>query len=374
MHTLSVIFRLLDSEADYFNVCLVCKFWYRAAQIEQGAHFKSGHLEQLILRFPDADWDWRGLSLNKSISNEFILQHTYLPWIINYLVIKHEFTWKQILTIRAPKNYDYVNAYWNPNITPEVVAKHPEIRWYKASLLRNPNFNITHYTDDMGWNPYTYFSVSLNPNIHKGTGYDTVWDLVHARPDIGWRYKNLSAHIPLDVILNNLDITWDYDKIMKRFYLPLSFDEQLNKQILSNPPKSMEDAWKVVTEHYYSTWRMSNTYIIKWAPLPYAQIVANIHNRSLISNVAVQYPKTALDAQRALELRERHSRSERFAIPLKIGGLDTVQELHFNDLKCMYTGAELSKYRGLRWYNVVNNPNISWDFQGLSYNTFSVQY
>jgi hypothetical protein len=91
-----------------------------------------------------------------------------------------------------------------------------------------------------------------------------------------------------------------------------------------------------------------------------------------MSNVVIIRPKTVLDAQRALELYKRYGRAERFDVALEINGLDTIREVNFTDLKCMYSGDELSKYRGLRWSNVVNNPNIKWDFPTLSYNPFSV--
>jgi hypothetical protein len=241
------------------------------------------------------------------------------------------------------------------------------------SLLQNPNFNISHYAEDMGWNPYTSIMVSLNPNIHKGTQYDTLWDLIRARTDIDWRYCHLSEHIPLEIVINNLDMGWDYDIIMKRFYLPISIDPILNEQILNNPPKSMEEAWNVVVDNPGAIWRMSPIYIIRHTPLPYAQKMSIYYGITIMLNRLITNPKTVLDAQRALELYRREKRSARFAIPLEISSLDAIQEGNFTNLKHTYSDAELSGYCGLRWSNVVNNPDIKWDFQILSRNPFSAR-
>ena len=61
-------------------------------------------LEQLLNRFPDKPWNWKGISRNPNVTMDMIERHPDKPW-----------------------HWDYVSL--NPNLTMEMIERHPDKPW-----------------------------------------------------------------------------------------------------------------------------------------------------------------------------------------------------------------------------------------------------
>lgn len=106
---------------------------------------------------------------------------------------KNEQEW--VDAISNGKVRDFLSLSSNLNITKNVVLTFPGLPWNDVSLVQNPNFTLEDILDLFGYMTNIDHFISKNPNI--------TWDLVCKHPDIKWDYRMLSSHIDPQVFFNN---------------------------------------------------------------------------------------------------------------------------------------------------------------------------
>ncbi len=231
-------------------------------------------LEELVERYPNADWDWNQLSLNPSISFKFIINHRTMHWNANNVSRNISITEDDILQGNYPWNYSGIFANpnlnykffeekiinckhvlhidWallsaNPSIETLDIINHPYHPWNDKFLSANPNITSSFILNEGSKRFWYAPSVSANPGITKR---DIVKSTLKQLFD--WDYINLSINpnLPLAYVNDNIDKQWNWFEISKvasmtdieRFYnfkwndIGLSMNKNISMQFILNHP------------------------------------------------------------------------------------------------------------------------------------------
>ena len=222
----------------------------------------------LVIENPDLPWDYDGLSSNKKITTDDIIENTQIKWNfkklskhidINFIYANTTLPWDDntLLTrlnlnfIRGhlnPKWLEYSEISSNPNLTIDFILEYPSFRWHWESVYSTlklediikhnlqltdfeafqrayPNYCVENYEENiLYWTsltnrvtldilekypnkPWTDFSYNKNMTMN----------FVLKHPEIDWGYKALSGknQINLQDVLDNWDKPWDIESIIK---------------------------------------------------------------------------------------------------------------------------------------------------------------
>ncbi len=193
-------------------------------------------IEDIVLEYPDAPWDWRLLS--SKVKFDFILANSHLPWNYHYVsmnkhisdedVINHpEINWSYDALCGNPSiTFDFINRTiikecalhrvdWaslsaNPTVTMIDIIKYSDYKWNHRYLSSNPNLTsnfILNEGSDFDW--YVPL-VSSNRGI---TSKDILKSTLKSKFD--WDYKNLSANpnLPTSYVAENIYKPWNFFSI-----------------------------------------------------------------------------------------------------------------------------------------------------------------
>ncbi len=93
--------------------------------------YKGGKFNWLLyflLKYPNKDWDWFGISSNPNITWEIIQRYPGLSWKWSELSRNPNITW-EIIQANLDKPWDWYFLSSNPNITWEIVKDNPDKDW-----------------------------------------------------------------------------------------------------------------------------------------------------------------------------------------------------------------------------------------------------
>ena len=98
----------------------------------------SNELEKLLLKYPEKPWNWgwNGISRNPNITMEIIEKHPEKPW-------------------------DWNGISRNPNITMEFIERYPEKPWSWYWISKNPNITME-FIEKHPEKPWAWFWISCN--------------------------------------------------------------------------------------------------------------------------------------------------------------------------------------------------------------------
>lgn len=199
-------------------------------------NFKLKH----VLESPYDDWDWRGISKNKNITIEQVIEHDF-PWnwycLSSRLLVKDIFDnpnlpwdWNGIsknktLTMKhIKKNIHKINWHElsnNPNITFEFIIKNKKEDWNWYRLSQHPNIKMEHIiNNDLRWD---IMGLEETPNVTcpeifkyiKSTIFlsenpaVTIQDIYKYKEC--WDYCSLSynPNVTFDFVKDNINKKWD---------------------------------------------------------------------------------------------------------------------------------------------------------------------
>ena len=98
-------------------------------------------LEQVILMFPDRDWNWGWISQNPNITMKDILDNPDNNWNCDYISSNSNITIKDILdNPDKPWNWNLISL--NPNITMKDILDNQDKSWNWEYISEN-NFNYS---------------------------------------------------------------------------------------------------------------------------------------------------------------------------------------------------------------------------------------
>lgn len=191
-------------------------------------------LEQLIDEYPSAQYDWLALSLNPSISFEFINSHRDLPWVLPAIsrntgitesIVRSnlEFPWSyndlcnnpnisfEFFLQYAIKPTSRVDINWdalskNPAIPIEIIDQYTNYHWNDRFISANPNITSNYILNTGKSRKWFMPYVSSNPGITERDIYKNVLD---------WSYLNLSSNInlPAKYVNDNLQYLWNLHSV-----------------------------------------------------------------------------------------------------------------------------------------------------------------
>jgi hypothetical protein len=167
---------------------------------------------EYIINYPHFPWEWSRISANPSININFIIEHfnEQLDW--DCISSNKGIMFKDIIdNLDLPWHWDNISL--NPNITFNDVINNLNYNWNFENLCGHPNFTIQNILQLIDINELTeehINNLSLNPNITP--------DIIEKYPNIRWSYLNLSLNpsITLDYILKTFDNEWEWN------YLPFN--------------------------------------------------------------------------------------------------------------------------------------------------------
>lgn len=187
-------------------------------------------LEQAIELYPAAQWDWLALSLNRSISFEFIQTHMDYPWNIPAVSRNSSIT-EAIVRANITFPWRYNELCSNPNISFDFILEYIlkstskiDINW--SALSANPAIPIS--TIDQYPNyPWNDQYISMNPNITSNyilnEGASRKWFIPYVSANKGiterdiyknilpWDYLNLGSNpnLPAKYVNDNPNQRWN---------------------------------------------------------------------------------------------------------------------------------------------------------------------
>ena len=76
------IFRFIDDGFTYKSVIFTCKDWKRIIDTSYSSmkNELTNHLQTLLLKYPEKQWNWTCISSNPNITIEFIEKYLDKPW------------------------------------------------------------------------------------------------------------------------------------------------------------------------------------------------------------------------------------------------------------------------------------------------------
>lgn len=93
-----------------------------------------------ILDAPEHPWDWAAISRNAFVTWKHVQEHVDLPWHWPSFLANPNFTWALVQSLpllRTMSQFHGELLSLNPNLTPEIVATHPDVAWDAAYLACN---------------------------------------------------------------------------------------------------------------------------------------------------------------------------------------------------------------------------------------------
>lgn len=106
-------------------------------------------IKDLIVAFPNKEWDWKALTISKFIPVEFLIDNYTLPWDwyeatsflpFSFIQDHPDFAWNwnylssyvcidQIIENPHLK-WDWKEVSMHPDLTPEIIFKFPDFNWH----------------------------------------------------------------------------------------------------------------------------------------------------------------------------------------------------------------------------------------------------
>lgn len=191
----------------------------------------SSILEKIIEEYPSAPYDWLALSLNPSISFDFIQMHRDLPWVIPAIsrnvgiteaIVRAnlEFPWSYVDLCNNPNiSFDFFLEYaikptsrvdidWgalskSPKIEMDIIDRYIIYPWNDRFISANPNITSNYILNSGQYRKWFIPYISSNPGITERDIYKNLLE---------WNYLNLSSNpnLPAKYVNDNLQYTWNF--------------------------------------------------------------------------------------------------------------------------------------------------------------------
>jgi hypothetical protein len=191
-------------------------------------------LEQLIEEFPNKPWNWIKLSINSSISFDFIKSHPNLPWVPKMVTLNPNVN-DEVIKNNPSYKWDYHAMCTNENISFQFIfntmINTPDqiyIDWDKLSLSKGTSLENIRQYHNYPWND-KYLSYNPNINSHyiliEEPNRKWYMPAISANPGIterdifknklNWDYLNLSANpnLPIHYVSENINHPWNFHSI-----------------------------------------------------------------------------------------------------------------------------------------------------------------
>ncbi len=244
----------------------------------------STDLEYLLLKYPNALWDWKRLSQNSAISFEFIKSHLDKPWRWDKLCAH-----PQVPLCFIEKHDPYLRREWfrvRPDVDLAFIKKYSDnisdMNWFEISRSSRISMSDIVSNLELPWSPP---SIWKNPNITLSVAEMFQEHISSQR----WFWENLSCGIDMDTVRLNIDKPWNWQTICRNPHMNLTmYLEHLEKF-----PSGRETTFATLEdikahpeiEWEKKLWYYSNPHLSdEW--LDPTKFNSTLLNRSLVENLS----------------------------------------------------------------------------------------
>jgi hypothetical protein len=252
-----------------------------------GGFFHKKMSKEELKKFSDYYWS----VLNKYI-DEYKAEYYAYYWASAYVefdIIKHnpQITW----------NYNFVMT--NPNITWEIILENPSFPWDFFNLSYNTNITF----DIVKQNPdpmSTLRAAAQKLGLQMPPAPTADHEELIYRKKCMWNYFNMTYHIPVETILENINHDWDFvwlsgNKIKMEHVLAYPHKKWSIFELSTNPNITMED----IVAHQEFDWDYDevsyNPNFTLETPQKYPWIQWSLKNYSLNRNIDLEVIKNNPD-------------------------------------------------------------------------------
>lgn len=194
----------------------------------------TNHLEEIILKYPTAPYDWIALSLNSAISFEFIKNNRNFQWNISAVSRNNSIT-ESIVRSNLDFPWSYKDLCANPNISFDFMLEFAikptakvDLNWNELSKNESISMEII---DQYHSYPWSDTFISCNPNISSNyilnNGKNRKWVMAYVSANkaiterdiykklLDFNYTNLSSNpnLPAKYINDNLSYNWNMHSV-----------------------------------------------------------------------------------------------------------------------------------------------------------------
>lgn len=367
-------------------------------------------LQKLLELFPEKAWDWRDVSANPNITQEYIRAHIQFPWQPD-VCENPNVTW-EFLT-EFPELIDYSLLSLNPNITADFVRANPgspgvasltwdwialaermpfdliqeklgqmnapnQIQSIINILCKNPLLTLQNVKDNPNYN-WFWTGLSMNKNV-------ATWENVRTNPDLPWNWAHITERMPIQIIQKNLEskdpLPWSTSGLIRNPGLTVEF-------INAHPEYDFNDfdidknpgiTWEFIIAHPEYDWDYrclsSNPNITleivlanfnknwNWPRLSENKTVATWEN--VRNNPMLNWNWNILSANPDIATRE-HVRE----YPASPHFSEVPMQTEDGGYTFPWNWTQMSQNPGLKWQTVAENADRRWDWRSrLSRNLF----
>jgi hypothetical protein len=166
----------------------------------------------MIYTFPDKEWDWEKISMDKSITYDIVLSNPKHPWVPVHFIRDSFFQTLPDNTILEiiRNNMDFpwygyhISIYIDINKEQDqkLVIDNPEMRWNWHLFSKNiENLNFIRKTSDRPWD---WESLCVKKHI--------TWEFILEFADKNWSWYTLSEHSQINwgFVLEHPELPWDW--------------------------------------------------------------------------------------------------------------------------------------------------------------------
>ncbi len=263
---LSTIFALIPSIIMH-NTLLITNNKWKIVLIKSKAILSiCDRLISLTNMFPDKLWDWEQLS--KNATTYTIFKYPNKPWNFHGLTNNININVKDVIEqLRISSNHDW---NWNIMLNDYSVKYNLNTRLRDIVSERNEQLSTTaelilkHSDVTLNWK-----TILNNPNIPK--------DIIINNPDINWNWNKISKTMPMHFILEHPHYSWDWNEISCNKNITMNdirnnLDQNWNWYEISKNPNLKAD---MILDHLDKPW--------DWKWLIYSDIILEVILECIIS-------------------------------------------------------------------------------------------
>ena len=213
----------------------------------QNKSYKTCFTLQIVMKYPELEWDYYDISSDHIIFNNFAGHH------IPFSFFKKNFhkNW----------NFQFIHNLVRIPFILTFVSKHMDKQWDWSYLLKKNFFlgrSIFKGKKNINWNHLSkYISIHGINHFH--------YTFVEENLDKSWDWHYLTKHVTRDLIFRNLDKSWDWNYICSEFKSHITMEiyenhkSKINHQLMSSPDKHQTNIkqshlFKIVKKYPYESW------------------------------------------------------------------------------------------------------------------------
>jgi len=333
----------IDDGETWKNFIFTCKDFSSFNTKEKVLKF-SNHLWTLFIKNPGENWNYKELSKNPNTTWYIIKKFSWFKWDWDCISDNPSLPMEEVLKCPADPQWNWEFLSKNRSLNLEIVLKYRFKKWDFRELVKNESVvksinDFINNRDRIPWNNYDE-ALSNNDNI-------TIDDVIKYNT-FHWNWSYVSKkYITIDHVLNNSHLPWDW------------FELSRNKNIVTSI--------NVIQIYSYLPWNLRGISINP--VISYNDMINNINDFNWNSSDIILNP--------SIETSYIEKILNRPTLP---------SILYYISLHLSFTLDLFKKYKLFKpwdmaniscnpniiqtWYDVIENPDIKWDYDYISRNPF----